>query len=233
MSAKPAHISRTQAELCFKPLSADDIAHPVFPLFVHPYKFWCAQIPGLQPSEAPVFDIVDPENPRFGLYAIDLISFERQFLQRFDVVVNQIFPLMADAPSYNQDFAQTASLLSCSHRNYLKGLLNATQAGPDFTAKFIAALLNAANIAKKTHAEYDKLLETADGFLKELSFRFFTQFSTKLGGQTISQVMQSPASWGVYLSKFAMGLVTVLPKDPEIMKKLVAFSRAVSGKDTR
>ena len=224
---------RTQRDLCFRPISETEIKSPVFPLYFHPHKFFCAQIPGVGLDETHLFDGIEKSNEDVRLFILDILSFAREYANSINILRTQVITLAKDDfPILARDYLSSLDAVQTSLAGYLErieGILKNPKA-PDFIPSIVVAITNCREMRKTFNSCYEQL-EKVDGPAKEASIKFSPEFSEVLDGKTIYQTMSSVATFALGLGDLSKGLAKTLPKvdyKKEIMM-LLAFSQTVEN----
>lgn len=220
---------KTQKDLCFRSIPAAEIEKPVFPLYFHPHKFFCAQVPGVGLEETYLFDSIDKSNEDVRLFIIDILSYVREYTSAIEILRTQVIPPTKDEfPVLSKDYLASLDSVQNALMTYLAGLEAVLKAPtqPDFISNCVRAVTSWREV-KQALGVYQEQLTKVDGVAKDLSIKLSPEYNDVLYGKTIYQIMTSVSTWCQEIGDMAKGLAKTLPKvdyKKEIMM-LLAFSQ--------
>jgi hypothetical protein len=198
-------------DLCYRPLSQDDIAHPIFPLHCHPNVFLVAQIPGLRPDDHRLIAWIDPRNPKGWICLLDIVSYERILLASLEFLRTQVIPRAKESfPVLDEQYMLTLTFLCMCHRKWLNNLETILESQDrDRIGEIITALTQDGDVVAATK-EYARQLELGRATLVDASIKYTPLFQSKLKGETIHQVMTLPLRWRAEVTQTSKGLASAL-----------------------
>jgi hypothetical protein len=214
-----AYACVTEQELCYREFSADDFSNPPFPLILHPFSFLAVQIPAIRPTEQHLLNWIDPSNSRIGHYLLDLLSYERLFLSRLEVLRTQVIPRAKESfPVLDNEFMISLTFLCMVHRKWLNELENTLQSGDRGRVGEVVLALGQLTEIKGAEKDYARHAGALTTVIAEASLKYSSLFTAKLGNETILQVAGAPSRWKRHVAVIAKGLLAALEGNASVAK---------------
>lgn len=203
-----------QADLCFKPLKEEDAAAMGINLYFNPYKFICAQIPGVGLDETFVFNGVNEANADLRLRIIGIVSYLRESLARVRYLQNNVMGEAKELyPNFYKDYYPKLANLEAGFAKHYQAVEEAIQkSGEDeFVGAFIHSFASGELVAviKSYLKEWGRLKKSG---AIEVSHELSERHTENLSGETIFQVMSLPVQWCKQIHEMAKNLAKLIVK---------------------
>lgn len=213
---------QTQADICFKPLSEEEATEMGINLYFNPYRFVCAQIPGVGLDETFIFDGVNNANQDVRLQIIDILSYLREYLARIRYLQNQVLTQAKEIhPNFYKDYHSKLANVEAAFGKHCEAVEAAMKNSGDdgFFGQFVHSFAEEElpSLIKSYLKEFGRLKNGANEVSHELS----EEHLERLNGETIFQVMMSPLQWCKKIGEMTMNLAKSVKTFPEFRKDMV------------
>jgi hypothetical protein len=198
-----------------------------FDLLIDPDFFLSAELPGIDVSEVNLVRAL-PSNPVIASIALNLIGYERQFIEDIRSLASILDSVCDSQPVLASSLILYLHDVEATHRRFLGSIEETVREHREaWVPEFIYKLTHVNDILE-AHCAYATQVLLVDNFITGFSVDCPREVAARLNGRLLVHLFKSPFQWQAYISSMSTDLLLSLDRgaDPALGSSLVELRRA-------
>lgn len=184
------------ADLCYKKDFSNGFNEEPFHLFINPNKFYCSQVPGLNPKETQIIDN-SVEFPEVFCVVIEIMTYQRSYSQKLLYLLSEINNIILQNTKYNnltRAFIPKLTIACRGHRNLSQEIDKIALSQNNLINNFSSCIVKKVDFLTQLQ-ELNEEIKKSENLLLEISLDNSTKEASKIEQLTIIQMLKSSKTW--------------------------------------